>query len=51
MESDPNGQFAWLINELQNAESAGERVYILGHMPMVSLIKNSFLSLPHLLLF
>jgi sphingomyelin phosphodiesterase len=30
---DPNGQLAWLVNELQRAEDAGERVYIIGHMP------------------
>lgn len=34
MEKDPSGQFAWLVNELQAAEDAGERVYIIGHMPM-----------------
>ncbi|KAL1967104.1 hypothetical protein VTN77DRAFT_3628 [Rasamsonia byssochlamydoides] len=36
MEADPSGQLAWLIQELQAAEDAGERVYILGHMPMGS---------------
>jgi sphingomyelin phosphodiesterase len=36
MESDPSGQFAWLVNELQKAETVGERVYIIGHMPMGS---------------
>jgi sphingomyelin phosphodiesterase len=30
---DPNTQFAWLINELQAAEDAHERVYIIGHIP------------------
>ncbi len=34
METDPDGQLAWLVNELQAAENAGERVYIMGHMPM-----------------
>jgi sphingomyelin phosphodiesterase len=34
METDPSGQFAWLVNELQSAETAGERVYIIGHMPL-----------------
>jgi sphingomyelin phosphodiesterase len=34
METDPSGQLAWLVNELQAAETAGERVYIIGHMPM-----------------
>ncbi|KAI1352170.1 Metallo-dependent phosphatase-like protein [Xylaria sp. FL0043] len=32
MEKDPSGQFAWLIGELDAAEKAGERVYIIGHM-------------------
>ncbi|GAB0135560.1 hypothetical protein EsDP_00003893 [Epichloe bromicola] len=31
---DPNGQIAWLINELDAAEKAGERVYVMGHMPL-----------------
>lgn len=34
MTKDPNGQLAWLASELQAAETAGERVYIFGHMPM-----------------
>lgn len=34
LESDPNGQLAWLISELSSAEAAGERVYIIGHMPL-----------------
>jgi sphingomyelin phosphodiesterase len=34
MEADPSGQFAWLVTELQAAETAGERVYIIGHMPL-----------------
>jgi sphingomyelin phosphodiesterase len=34
METDPSGQLAWLVNELQSAEDNGERVYIIGHMPM-----------------
>lgn len=33
MEVDPNGQITWLAAELQAAESAGERVYIIGHIP------------------
>lgn len=33
-EYDPNGQFAWLVNELSYAEAHGERVWIIGHMPM-----------------
>ena len=34
MESDPSGALAWLVSELEAAESAGERVWILGHMPL-----------------
>lgn len=33
MNPDPNGQFAWLVDELQAAETARERVYIIGHIP------------------
>jgi sphingomyelin phosphodiesterase len=33
MEFDPNGQLAWLVSELQAAETAGQRAYIIGHMP------------------
>ncbi|KAJ8119374.1 hypothetical protein O1611_g10623 [Lasiodiplodia mahajangana] len=33
MAKDPSGQLAWLIGELDAAEKAGERVYIIGHMP------------------
>lgn len=36
METDPSGQLAWLVSELDAAEKAGERVYIIGHMPMGS---------------
>lgn len=36
MERDPDGQLAWLVNELNAAEKAGENVYIIGHMPMGS---------------
>ncbi|CCD52921.1 hypothetical protein BofuT4_P138450.1 [Botrytis cinerea T4] len=36
METDPSGQLAWLVTELQAAETAGQRVYIIGHMPMGS---------------
>ncbi|OCK79268.1 sphingomyelin phosphodiesterase [Lepidopterella palustris CBS 459.81] len=36
METDPSGQLAWLVTELQAAETAGERVYIIGHTPMGS---------------
>ncbi|RFU33954.1 hypothetical protein B7463_g2388, partial [Scytalidium lignicola] len=36
METDPSGQLAWLINELDGAEIAGERVWLMGHMPMGS---------------
>jgi sphingomyelin phosphodiesterase len=34
MEKDPSGQLAWLVSELDSAEQAGERVYIIGHMAM-----------------
>ncbi|KAI0006916.1 putative acid sphingomyelinase [Xylariaceae sp. FL0662B] len=34
METDPNSQLAWLVSELDAAEKEGERVYIIGHMPM-----------------
>lgn len=34
MSWDPSSQFQWLISELQGAEDAQERVYILGHVPM-----------------
>ncbi|KAI0106474.1 Metallo-dependent phosphatase-like protein [Nemania sp. FL0031] len=33
MQKDPSGQMAWLVGELDKAEKAGERVYIIGHMP------------------
>ncbi|CAK7226792.1 hypothetical protein SEUCBS140593_006361 [Sporothrix eucalyptigena] len=36
METDPSGQLAWLVDELQAAETAGQRVWLLGHMPMGS---------------
>jgi sphingomyelin phosphodiesterase len=32
MDRDPNGQLAWLVEELDAAERAGERVYIIGHV-------------------
>ncbi|KAJ3531745.1 hypothetical protein NM208_g8745 [Fusarium decemcellulare] len=31
---DPGGQIGWLVGELDAAEKAGERVYIIGHMPL-----------------
>lgn len=34
MERDPSGQLKWLASELQAAEDAGDRAYIIGHMPM-----------------
>lgn len=34
MEFDPDGQLAWLVSELQAAETAGQRVFIIGHMPL-----------------
>ncbi|KAJ5610285.1 hypothetical protein N7510_007004 [Penicillium lagena] len=33
MEYDPNGQFAWLISELQSAENANQRVWLIAHIP------------------
>lgn len=36
METDPSGQLEWLVSELDAAETAGERVWLLGHMPLGS---------------
>ncbi|KAH7032966.1 Metallo-dependent phosphatase-like protein [Microdochium trichocladiopsis] len=36
MQRDPSGQLTWLVRELDAAEKNGERVYIIGHMPMGS---------------
>lgn len=36
MESDPSGQLAWLVSQLETAETAGERVWLMGHMPIGS---------------
>lgn len=36
MESDPSGMLTWLASELQTAETAGERVWLMGHMPLGS---------------
>lgn len=36
MEYDPSGMLAWLVSELEAAETAGERVWLLGHMPLGS---------------
>lgn len=36
MEADPSGTLAWLASELAAAEAAGERVWLLGHMPLGS---------------
>nr|POE49207.1 sphingomyelin phosphodiesterase 1 [Quercus suber] len=33
MPEDPSHQFAWLINELQCAETKGERVWLIAHIP------------------
>ncbi|XP_046396231.1 sphingomyelin phosphodiesterase-like isoform X2 [Ischnura elegans] len=30
---DPSGMLKWMINELQDAESKGQKVHILGHLP------------------
>jgi sphingomyelin phosphodiesterase len=43
MESDPSGQLAWLVTELEAAETAGERVWLLGHMPMGSYVNTESL--------
>lgn len=34
MEYDPSGQFQWLVQQLQTAETFGQRVWIIGHIPM-----------------
>lgn len=34
MPQDPDGQLAWLVSELDAAERAAERVYLVGHMPL-----------------
>ncbi|XP_014677717.1 PREDICTED: sphingomyelin phosphodiesterase-like [Priapulus caudatus] len=31
--TDPNGELAWLINQLQDAENVGDKVHIIGHIP------------------
>ncbi|CAI7634968.1 unnamed protein product [Penicillium crustosum] len=33
MEKDPRGQFKWLIEELQAAEDADQRVWLISHIP------------------
>ncbi|CEJ62002.1 hypothetical protein PMG11_10517 [Penicillium brasilianum] len=33
MEYDPDGQLTWLIKELQSAETAGQRVWLISHIP------------------
>eukprot|EP01119_Soliformovum_irregulare_P014831 TRINITY_DN4092_c0_g1_i5.p1 TRINITY_DN4092_c0_g1~~TRINITY_DN4092_c0_g1_i5.p1 ORF type:complete len:354 (-),score=27.92 TRINITY_DN4092_c0_g1_i5:271-1332(-) len=33
-QSDPCGQFAWLISQMNDAFSCGERVIIMGHIPV-----------------
>ncbi|KAJ5282453.1 hypothetical protein N7497_002384 [Penicillium chrysogenum] len=33
MEKDPRGQFEWLIQELQAAEDAGQRAWLIAHIP------------------
>jgi sphingomyelin phosphodiesterase len=30
MERDPAGLFAWMVSELEAAEAAGERVWLMG---------------------
>ncbi|KAG5930426.1 hypothetical protein E4U42_001349 [Claviceps africana] len=34
IDPDPEGQLRWLAQQLQEAERAGDRVWIVGHMPM-----------------
>jgi sphingomyelin phosphodiesterase len=34
MEKDPSGMLAWLDSEFTKAEKAGERVWLIGHMPL-----------------
>ncbi|KAG6261344.1 hypothetical protein E4U49_004001 [Claviceps purpurea] len=34
MSPDPDGQLKWLVQELAAAEQVGEKVWIIGHMPM-----------------
>lgn len=34
MIQDPSDQITWLVQELDAAEKAGERVYLVGHMPL-----------------
>lgn len=36
LEHDPSGALAWLAAELEAAEAAGERAWVLGHMPLGS---------------
>lgn len=36
LETDPDGQLAWLVSEIQAAETAAQRVWMIGHMPMGS---------------
>jgi sphingomyelin phosphodiesterase len=36
IEHDPSSMLAWLAGELEAAEAAGERAWVLGHMPMGS---------------
>ncbi|GKT66967.1 LOW QUALITY PROTEIN: sphingomyelin phosphodiesterase [Colletotrichum tofieldiae] len=34
VQKDPSNHIQWLVSELDKAEKAGERVYLVGHMPM-----------------
>ncbi|KAK4575355.1 hypothetical protein LTR86_001209 [Recurvomyces mirabilis] len=36
IERDPDGQLAWFVSQLQGAEDAGQRVWVIGHMPLGS---------------
>lgn len=33
MDKDPRGQFEWLVEELQAAEDAGQRAWLISHIP------------------
>jgi hypothetical protein len=35
MESDPAGLFAWLVKELEAAETAKERVWLMGKLSLI----------------
>lgn len=39
-EYDPDNVLAWLMNQLQAAEDAGDKVHIMGHVPPGSCLKE-----------